>query len=90
MRGVDVFVRNRKLRDAYRNIFDGNNVSGEAVLSDLYNCCRMGKPTYCVGDPYQTAYNEGLRAVFLHIFSLMNADEKRLAELERESQEASK
>ena len=74
-------MRGRKLRDAYRTIFEGPN--GEIALDDLYQYCRMGQPTYCIGDAYQTAHNEGMRRVFLHIFKLMNMNEQQLAEIER-------
>ncbi len=41
--------------------------------------------TFCANNPYQSAYNEGRRSLALQLLSLINADEKKLKEIEAHS-----
>jgi len=73
---LDLFKR----RKQYKDTFSGPN--GEAVLKDLLNFCHYDKPTYVIGDQYQTAYNEGMRRVALRITSILNMDDKQIKTLQ--------
>ena len=52
--------------------------AGEAVLADLATFCGQYGPTYRPGDPYETAYREGMRRVYLRISNYLNKDEKEM------------
>ena len=55
------------IRNDYYNLF--NSTLGKDVLADLKKFCHHESPTYVVGDPMHTAYNEGMRRVLLRILS---------------------
>jgi hypothetical protein len=58
--------------------------SGQRVLEDLYRS--YGRRTsYSKGDPYETAYREGQRSVYLSIRVLLRLDQ--LPEVEPEEDE---
>lgn len=59
--------RRRDVITAYRERFDPNGVHSRIVLADLARLCRAGETTMVPGDPHGTAFNEGMRAVWLHI-----------------------
>lgn len=67
------FLNKQKL---YKDTF--NTPSGEKVLADLASFCGQFEPTYRQGDPYDTAYREGMRRVYLRINSFLNKDEQEL------------
>ncbi len=53
------------------------------LLADLARLCNADAETYVPGDPHATAFNEGRRAVWLHIqrmLSLTGADLRALQE----------
>ena len=64
-----------RLRAAYRGCFGSG--AGEKVLRDLYLFCRMGQSTHVQGNEYETAFNEGKRAVFIRIFHTMKVHDER-------------
>jgi hypothetical protein len=66
------------LSRAYKDAFEGPQ--GERVMADLYFICNMGESTYR-GDDTQMKINEGKRQVYLHISSMLRADEEELARL---------
>lgn len=77
---IDLFKR----RQRYKNTFSGPD--GEAVLKDLLRFCHYDKPTFVVGDPYQTAHNEGMRRVALRLLSILNMDDNKVRELQGDIQ----
>lgn len=72
---LDMFKRNSQYRETF------STPQGKAVLKDLLKFCHMYAPTHCVGDPYQTAYNEGMRRVALRITSILKMDDSAMREL---------
>ena len=68
-----------KKQKVYKDTF--NTTSGEKVLADLAIFCGQYTPTYREGDPYDTAYREGMRRVFLRIHSYLNKDEAEISKL---------
>lgn len=56
----------------YKEVFESN--AGKKVLADLAIFCGQYAPTYQQGDPYDTAYKEGMRRVYLRIHSYLNMD----------------
>lgn len=63
--------RLQKLHLAYKYLFDGTN--GKIVLNDLRKRCHIDTPCF-VADSNQTEFNEGQRAVFLHILTMARID----------------
>lgn len=61
-----------RLRQAYRDVFSGP--TGMAVFDDLFHWCGGFSLSHVRGDPYETAFNEGMRNVLMRIISL--ADKK--------------
>lgn len=73
----------RQRRHDYRQAFGGE--AGSRVLRDLFRFCRMDQPSMVVGDPHMTAYQEGMRRVFLRIAAIMRQDDETLLKLMEES-----
>jgi hypothetical protein len=65
------------LRNDYKKIFDSEE--GKRVLKDLETVCLYRATTFNK-DSLIMAFQEGLRAVYLHITTIMNMD---IEELER-------
>ncbi len=61
-----------KLKDLYKQTF--NTDSGSKVLTDLESRCNFRTPSYVAGDANATAYEEGKRAVILHICNMMREE----------------
>jgi hypothetical protein len=51
--------------------------SGELILNHLKRYCRADEGTFSP-DTHLTAYNEGMRAVYLELQRLINIDEQKL------------
>ena len=64
-----------RLRGSYKSCF--GTVAGERVLRDLYRFCHGGQSTHVQGNEYETAFNEGKRAVFIRIFHKMKIHDER-------------
>ena len=58
-----------QLRDMYRQTFDTD--SGVKVLKDLEARSNWRTSSYVAGDANATAFEEGKRAVILHIYNMM-------------------
>ena len=58
-----------QLRDMYRQTFDTD--SGVKVLRDLEARSNWRTSSYVAGDANATAFEEGKRAVILHIYNMM-------------------
>lgn len=71
-----VRTERKELHQAYRNVF--SSPQGQAVLKDLYENCQMDSPTFVMGQPDASAWNEGRRSVFLFITKRMGTDPQEL------------
>lgn len=69
---------------AYKRLFDTED--GKIVLKDLAKSCHFDTPTFDP-DPYQSAFQEGERHLFLRIIRTINADPERLLEIVKTNQE---
>jgi hypothetical protein len=58
-----------KVRYMYRETFASDN--GAKVLGDLEKRCNMRSSSYVAGDANATAFEEGKRAVILHIHNML-------------------
>lgn len=58
-----------QMRDMYRQTF--NSDSGAKVLRDLESRSNWRTSSYVAGDANATAFEEGKRAVILHIYNMM-------------------
>lgn len=70
--------RSHDLVLAYRHAFT-NRVT---LLADLAVLCSAHDETYVPGDAHQTAFNEGRRAVWLHIMRMLRLKEAELRRLQ--------
>ena len=61
-----------KLKDLYKQTF--NTDSGSKVLADLEARCNFNTLSYVAGDANATAFEEGKRAVILHIYNMMREE----------------
>ena len=61
-----------KLKDLYRQTF--NTDSSAKVLADLEARCNYRALSYVAGDANATAFEEGKRAVILHIHNMMKEE----------------
>lgn len=61
-----------KLKDLYRQTF--NSESSVKVLADLEARCNYRATSYVAGDANATAFEEGKRAVILHIHNMMKEE----------------
>lgn len=60
----------QKLKHLYRQTFVETD-NGERVLEDLEKRCNMHSSSYVAGDANATAFEEGKRAVILHIHNML-------------------
>lgn len=60
----------QKLKHLYRQTFIETD-NGEKVLEDLEKRCNMHSSSYVAGDANATAFEEGKRAVILHIHNML-------------------
>lgn len=51
------------------------SAAGKEVLKDLAQFCLVNQPTYVIGDPHHSAFNEGMRRVYLRVQSFINHQE---------------
>lgn len=56
----------------YQAVFSGPD--GEWVLADIYRKCRVHLSSHTPGDPYHTAYCEGIREVAVEIARILGED----------------
>jgi hypothetical protein len=61
-----------QLRTMYKDTFGDN--AGKKVLSDLEIRCNWRASSYVAGDANATAFEEGKRAVILHIYNMMKKE----------------
>ncbi len=70
----------RDLAAAYRRTFPARS----PVLTDLAALCHASQETYVPGDPTATAFNEGRRAVWLHIMRMLGLTDADLRQLQED------
>ena len=56
----------------YTDVFSGT--AGKKILTDLESRCNWRGSSYVAGDPNATAFEEGKRAVILHIHNMINEE----------------
>lgn len=61
-----------KLKLMYNDLFTGE--AGKQVLGDLEARCNWRTSSYVAGDANATAFEEGKRAVLLHIHNMLRED----------------
>jgi hypothetical protein len=61
-----------KIKDLYRQTFSTDSAS--KVLADLEARCNWRATSYVAGDANATAFEEGKRAVILHIHNMMKEE----------------
>lgn len=68
-----VFGRGKSMAvaEAYQHCLDPNQARGQMILADLAVYCQVRHSSFTASDPYQTAFNEGARDVFLHIMEML-------------------
>jgi hypothetical protein len=67
---------------AYRAALSPASPRGRLVLADLARLCGVGRTSFVPGDALETAFNEGKRAVFLHLAAVLALDAAELGGLE--------
>ena len=63
-----------QLKVMYRDVF--KDLAGKKVVEDLEIRCNWRASSYVAGDANATAFEEGKRAVILHIYNMMKEEEK--------------
>jgi hypothetical protein len=74
----DIFKSNRadkELAKKYKEVF--GTAAGKEVLDNLLQFTQINQPTFR-NDPYQTAFNEGMRRVGLRLISMLESDPESL------------
>jgi len=61
-----------ELKRMYTDVFSGT--AGKKILTDLESRCNWRGSSYVAGDPNATAFEEGKRAVILHIHNMINEE----------------
>lgn len=56
-----------QITDAYRRTLDWRDPTARLVLADLADACGVSRTSQVPGDPYESAFNEGRRAIFLYV-----------------------
>ena len=72
---------------AYRRALDPDTEAGRLVLADLAQECHVGRSTFRPGDPTASAFEEGKRAVWLHLAAMLDLPIDRLSDLVKEVRE---
>ncbi len=66
---------------AYRQRLAPDDAAARLVLADLAQICCATQSSVVPGDPHGTAFNEGKRAVWLHLQDMLALQPERLSEL---------
>lgn len=61
-----------QLKVMYKDTFEDN--AGKKVLGDLELRCNWRASSYVAGDANATAFEEGKRAVILHIYNMLKEE----------------
>ena len=81
-----VFGRSRAMEvaEAYQHCLDPQQARGKMILADLAVYCQVRHSSFTANDPYQTAFNEGARDVFLHIMEMLGLTADDFIQLHRD------
>ncbi|MCB9949170.1 MAG: hypothetical protein H6842_15315 [Rhodospirillaceae bacterium] len=71
---------------AYRRQLAPDDAAARLVLADLARLCCATQSSVVPGDPQGTAFNEGKRAVWLHVQDMLALRPERLTELMERSE----
>ena len=74
--------RGGEVAAAYRAALSPSSPRGRLVLADLARLCGAGRTSFVPGDALETAFNEGKRAVFLHVAAVLALEAGDLGGLE--------
>ena len=74
-----VLARLNGTRRAYHTVFDG--AEGQIVLTDILRTAGMLQTSVVAGDAQMTAFNEGKRAIGLHIINHLRWSETEVMQL---------
>lgn len=66
------YKKGLEVAQAYAERFDKDDHKIRLILGDLAGYCNVTHTSFVANDPYQTAFNEGARDVFLHISEMCN------------------
>ena len=69
---------------AYQQALDPKTPVGSLVLADLAHLCQVKDTSVVPDSPHGTAFNEGKRAVWLHIQDMLDIEPDDIAALLRE------
>ena len=80
---LDRTMTQRRLRRAYRVVSESEE--GRQVLEDLRLFCHYDQPVYVIGDATATAYQDGMRRVYLRFLQLAKDAAPLVSALARET-----
>jgi len=80
---LDRTMKQRRLRRAYRVFSESED--GLVILEDLRAFCHYDSPVYVQGDATATAYQDGMRRVFLRFLRLAEDDDSHVSALSQET-----
>lgn len=75
----ELFQRRRQLSDAYKRVFD--TPDGQLILRHWIRTGYVLDPTYCPGDPHETAHREGTRRFVLSVLREVNINDAQLLKM---------
>lgn len=64
---------------AYRRVFELPD--GQVILADMVRRGFVNKTTFVSNDPFQTAWNEGMRSMVLGVLKTAKIDTQKLVEI---------
>lgn len=71
-----LFSRTKQIQQAYERVFSGKDA--EIVLADLMGQCKPNETTFVLGHPDASAFNEGMRALWVYIQKYINMTDEEL------------
>lgn len=80
---AETLKKMRKRQADFRAVFSG--AAGDRVLKDLTAFCLGDGQCHVPGDPFDTAFNEGKRRVWLRITSVMGQSAEAIIRKARET-----
>jgi hypothetical protein len=83
----DPWTRRARIGALYREVF--GTAAGEKVLADLLKETGLLQVSSVAGDPHMTHFNDGKRAIGLHVVERMRWTEGALIELAKRQTNAS-
>lgn len=70
-----------EVAQAWRSALSPDSPRGRLLLADLATLCGAERTSFVPGDALETAFNEGKRAVFLHVAAVLALSSAELARL---------